>query len=385
MKHKTDIRIRYGLNAMIGLFAIGAFSLFLTYTQLLPSMRTALNKTVDIQSATGNTDFVVPENTTIDKSAYDAAATKAASVQEQFNVSLERIMWLSGGILVIIAILGGAAAYVSSGKTLKPFRSLNEKVRLANAETGDSIALQDPTREVRDLTLSFNTMLAKLENASTMQKRFNAAVAHELKTPLAVIKTHIDVLNDQELKSVEDYRQTMNVIETSIRKMNALIDTLLDSIQVESAGLDDQISLDNILFDVIEDLSLVAAKQEVQLISVIPTVDKITGNEVLIYRAFYNIIENAIKYNHTGGQVDVKLTQDKDTIILRIKDTGIGIAKENTDLIFEPFYRVKSQAKAEGFGLGLAMAKSFLKMHGASITVESESGQGSEFILKFPK
>jgi signal transduction histidine kinase len=384
MKNKMDVRLRHGLITMAGLLLIGGFTLFLSFSAAFPTMRNSIEKSYDIESMTGK-DTALPGNTTIDNAFYDQVRAEALAAQTQFDTSVNRLMWMSGGILGLIALLGGVGAYIASGRTLKPFRSLNEKVRLANAETGDAIALQDPTREVRDLTLSFNAMLAKLENAATTQKRFNASVAHELKTPLAVIKTHIDVLNDQEFKSVEDYRQTMNVIESSIRKMNALIDTLLDSIQVESAGLDDQVSLDAILSDVMEDLSIYAQKHKVILNGDIPPVDKITGNEVLVYRALYNIVENAIKYNHEGGQVNLSIDQEKEYIIIHIKDTGIGIAKENSDLIFEPFYRVRSQEKAQGFGLGLAMAKSFLKMHGASIVVESETGQGSEFILKFPK
>jgi signal transduction histidine kinase len=384
MKNKMDVRLRHGLITMAGLLLIGGFTLFLSFNAAFPTMRNSIEKSYDIESMTGK-DAAIPGNTTIDNAFYDQVRAEALAAQTQFDASVNRLMWMSGGILGLVALLGGVGAYIASGRTLKPFRSLNEKVRLANAETGDAIALQDPTREVRDLTLSFNAMLAKLENAATTQKRFNASVAHELKTPLAVIKTHIDVLNDQEFKSVEDYRQTMNVIESSIRKMNALIDTLLDSIQVESAGLDDQVSLDAILSDVMEDLSIYAQKHKVILNGDIPPVDKITGNEVLVYRALYNIVENAIKYNHEGGQVNLSIDQEKEYIIIHIKDTGIGIAKENSDLIFEPFYRVRSQEKAQGFGLGLAMAKSFLKMHGASIVVESETGQGSEFILKFPK
>jgi signal transduction histidine kinase len=384
MKRKTDIRVHNGIATMVGLLLIGTLTLFLSYSSILPSMRVSIYKNFQIESITGK-DTGVPANTAVDKAYYDQVAAEAASVQNQFDASVQRLMWMSGGILLLVAILGGIGAYISSGRTLKPFRFLSEQVKLANGETGDPILLQGPTREVRDLTQSFNTMLAKLENAATTQKRFNAAVAHELKTPLAVIKTHIDVLNDQEFKSVDDYRQTMDVIDSSIRKMNALIDALLDSIQVESAGLDDQVSLDMVLSDVMEDLSLYAAKHEVALTGDIPAVDKITGNEVLVYRAIYNIVENAVKYNHAGGQVDLRLDQEKDTITIHIKDTGIGIAKENTDLIFEPFYRVKSQSKTEGFGLGLAMAKSFLKMHGATIEIKSEPGLGSEFILKFPK
>jgi len=384
MKRKKDIRVHNGIATMLGLLLVGSFALFLSFTSILPSTRVAIYNSAQIESITGK-DTGVPANTTVDKAFYDQVAAQAASVQNQFDASIQRLMWMSGGILLLVAVLGGIGAYVSSGRTLKPFRFLSEQVKLSNGETSDPIILQGPTREVRDLTHSFNTMLAKLENAATTQKRFNAAVAHELKTPLAVIKTHIDVLNDQEFKSVENYRQTMGVIESSICKMNALIDALLDSIQVESAGLDDQVSLDMVLSDVMEDLSIYAAKHEVALTGEIPAVDKITGNEVLVYRAIYNIVENAIKYNHTGGQVDLHLSQEKEWITIHIKDTGIGIAKENTDLIFEPFYRVKSQGKTEGFGLGLAMAKSFLKMHGATIEIQSEPGQGSEFILRFPK
>jgi signal transduction histidine kinase len=384
MKHKLDVRLRHGLITMFSLLFIGSCALFLSFNAVLPSIQGAIGKSPVIESSTSK-DFALPGNTTVEGALYDRVAADAAAVQSQFDATVIRLLWMSGGILGIIAILGGVGAYVSSGRTLKPFRSLSEKVKLANADTGDTITLKDSTREVRDLTLSFNAMLAKLENAATIQKRFNAAVAHELKTPLAVIKTHIDVLNDQEFKSIEDYSQTMIVIENSVRKMNALIETLLDSIQVESSGLDDQVCLDVVLGDVMEDLNLYAQKQQIRLVGDIPAVEKIPGNEVLLYRAIYNIVENAIKYNKANGQVDLMLEQDKESITIRIRDTGIGISHENTDLIFEPFYRIKSQEKAEGFGLGLAIAKSFLKMHGASITVESEPDKGSEFILKFPK
>ncbi len=384
MKPKLDVRLRHGLITMFSLILVGSFALFLSFNAVFPSMRVAMIKSAVIESTTSK-DMVLPGNTTVDNSYYTQVQAEAAAIQQQLDASVVRLLWMSGGFLGIIAFLGGVGAYVSSGRTLKPFRSLNEKVRRANAETGDTIALQDPTREVRDLTLSFNAMLAKLENAATTQKRFNAAVAHELKTPLAVIKIHIDVLNDQEFKSIEDYQQTMVVIENSVFKMNALIETLLDSIQVESAGLDDQVSLDVVLSDVIEDLSIYALNHQVKLNSDIPTVDKIPGNEVLLYRAIYNIVENAIKYNKAGGQVDLKLEEEKERITIRIRDTGIGISHENTELIFEPFYRIKSQEKAEGFGLGLAIAKSFLKIHGARLTVASELEKGSEFILEFPK
>ncbi len=384
MKRKLDVRVRNGLTTMLSLLVLGGFTMFMSLKATFPSMASELGRSAKYYNFM-DTSEEIEANTTIDKAQYDAAIAQATAIQEQIDASFDRLMWMSAGVLLLIAALGGVGAYVSSGRTLKPFRNLNEQVKFANAEIGDTIVLSDSTREVQDLTHSFNTMLAKLENAAATQKRFNAAVAHELKTPLAVIKTHIDVLNDQERKNVDDYKQTLSVIENSVRKMNALIETLLDSISVESAGMDDQVSLDMVLSDVMEDLALYAKNHHVNLNGDIPSVDKIPGNEVLVYRALYNIVENAVKYNREGGSVDLTLSQDKNGLVVSIKDTGIGIAKENLDLIFEPFYRVKGQEKTEGFGLGLAMAKSFLKMHGATITIESEPGKGSEFILNFPK
>lgn len=383
MKLKTDIRLRYGILTTLGLLAIGMVTLFVTYDQLFPQTRASLDTSViagEVENSA--TDG---KTTTIDQNDYKQAYAAATAIQEQIDASFTRLMWISGGILGGIAILGGVGSYVASGRTLRPFRSLNEQVRYANAQSGEAIVLQDPTREVRELTHSFNTMLAKLENAATTQKRFNAAVAHELKTPLAVIKTQIDVLNDLKSNDIDDYRATLNVVESSVRKMNALIDALLDSIHVETAGLDDQVALDIVVTDVLEDLAPIASKKQIRLHGDLPGVDRIPGNEVLIYRAIYNIVENAIKYSPENTDVDVKLRQEKNALTLAIKDQGIGIAPENIELIFEPFYRVSSAQKTEGFGLGLAMAKSFLKMHGASITIESIPNQGSTFLLTFPK
>lgn len=383
MKLRTDVRLRYGIITTLGLLAVGMLTLFVTYDQLFPQTRANLDTSVIAGEVE---DFATDgKTTTIDKNDYQEAFAAATAIQEQIDASFMRLMWISGGILGGIALLGGVGSYIASGRTLKPFRSLNEQVRYANAQSGEAIVLQDPTREVRDLTYSFNTMLAKLENAATTQKRFNAAVAHELKTPLAVIKTQIDVLNDLKSKDIEDYRSTLNVVESSVRKMNALIDALLDSIQVETAGLDDQVALDIVVTDVLEDLNPIAMKKQIKLNGDLPNVTRIPGNEVLVYRAIYNIVENAIKYSPENTNVDVSLKQDKNELTLTIKDQGVGIAPENIDLIFEPFYRVSSVQKTEGFGLGLAMAKSFLKMHGASITIESLPNQGSTFILKFPK
>jgi len=216
------------------------------------------------------------------------------------------------------------------------------------------------------------------------QKRFNASVAHELKTPLAIIKANIDVLNDQDEKSIDDYQNTLKIVELSVRKMNALVDTLLDTIQQESATLDDSVKIDEVLNDVADDLTLLAKAKKITLKCETNPVTPIMGNTVLLYRAFYNIIENAIKYNKEGGEVEIRCEEKKAMITIRVKDTGKGISKKDQAKIFEPFYRVNGKNSEEGFGLGLSLAKSVVDISGGTIIVYSVPEVGSEFVIQLP-
>jgi len=281
--------------------------------------------------------------------------------------------------------VGGVSAYVISGKALSPIRKLNENIRKAGNEVDSTnLSVEGPRDEVLELTVSFNAMLAKLNNSVLSQKRFNASVAHELKTPLAIIKANIDVLNDQDEKSIDDYQNTLKIVELSVRKMNALVDTLLDTIQQESATLDDSVKIDEVLNDVADDLTLLAKAKKITLKCETNPVTPIMGNTVLLYRAFYNIIENAIKYNKEGGEVEIRCEEKKAMITIRMKDTGKGISKKDQAKIFEPFYRVNGKNSEEGFGLGLSLAKSVVDISGGTIIVYSVPEVGSEFVIQLP-
>lgn len=230
-------------------------------------------------------------------------------------------------------------------------------------------------------------MIAKLDNAFESQKRFNASVAHELKTPLAVIKTNIDVLKSCDDKSIEEYEDTLDIVEKSILRMNTMIEALLDIIRQENAPLNESIIINEIIEDVVDDLTIIAKKSDISIYVEIDEIkSKIIGNEILLYRALYNIVENSVKYNMANGSIKILAKEEKDTIKIIIIDTGIGIDKKKIDKIFEPFYRCEdiNTLSISGIGLGLSLTKSVINMHGGEIKVESEINKGTKFIIILP-
>ncbi|MBU3142835.1 cell wall metabolism sensor histidine kinase WalK [Clostridium sp. CF012] len=290
--------------------------------------------------------------------------------------------------LLIIISLGGISAYLIADKALKPVQVLNENIKnISGNNLLANLEVQGPHDEIKELSISFNQMLAKLNNAFTSQKRFNASVAHELKTPLAAMKINIDVLNDGEQKTVEEYKETLDIVEKSVGKMNSMIETLLDLVREENTSLDDQVYMVMIIEDVVEDLAIIAETNHIALdFKMLTAVSSIKGNEVLLYRAIYNVVENSIKYNKLHGQVSINCYQEKDTIRIEIKDTGKGIPIEEINNIFEPFYRVDrfNISSSNGMGFGLSLAKSTITIHGGEIKVYSELDKGTRVIISLP-
>lgn len=237
--------------------------------------------------------------------------------------------------------------------------------------------------ELEDIRSSFNSVTTKLNSALSYQKRFNASMAHELKTPLSIIKTHIDVLNEQKDKSIDDYQNTLDIIQKTVRKMNALVETLLDSSQEGTDSLNDVINVEELVMDVVDDLSVLAEDKEVELTYKMVNIPTSYGNQVLMYRALYNLIENAIKYNRRGGKVHVTSEFDEKEYIIRVSDDGIGISEKDLDRIFEPFFRSKKEDQ-DGLGLGLALVQTVVHMHSGQIVVMSKENQGSVFELHLP-
>ena len=310
------------------------------------------------------------------------------SIESAIEETTSRIYWLSIIAFILVVTIGGMCTYFVVNNALIPIVELNKNIKKINEDNLNSnLSIKGANDEIKELTISFNKMIAKLENAFASQKRFNSSVAHELKTPLAVIKTNIDVLKSSNCKSLEEYDKTLAVVEKSILKMNLIIETLLDIIRQENAPLNEIVSIDEILEDIVDDLSIIANKKNIKLkLNSYNIKNKIKGNEIMLYRAFYNVIENSIKYNKINGSIDILCYQDLNTIEVKVIDTGSGIKEEDYDEIFKPFYRcegINSHSK-NGVGLGLSLTQSVIKLHCGEIKVKSKLNEGTEFTFILP-
>ena len=310
------------------------------------------------------------------------------SIESAIEETTSRIYWFSIIAFILVVTIGGMCTYFVVNNALIPIVELNKNIKKINEDNLNSnLSIKGANDEIKELTISFNKMIAKLENAFASQKRFNSSVAHELKTPLAVIKTNIDVLKSSNCKSLEEYDKTLAVVEKSILKMNLIIETLLDIIRQENALLNEIVSIDEILEDIVDDLSIIANKKNIKLkLNSYNIKNKIKGNEIMLYRAFYNVIENSIKYNKINGSIDILCYQDLNTIEVKVIDTGSGIKEEDYDEIFKPFYRcegINSYSK-NGIGLGLSLTQSVIKLHGGEIKVKSKLNEGTEFTFILP-
>lgn len=313
----------------------------------------------------------------------DFLPTPSSPVQQAKNNYLTESV-----IYTIFAVLiGGVLTYYVSGKALNPIRALNEQVKNINTHNlDDSLAIPPTNDELAELTSSFNDMTDKLAQAFAMQKRFSADAAHELKTPLTVLQTKLDVFLKKEQHSTEEYEALTFTFQKQIKRMRSLVTELLEIANMEHEVQKQDVSLSLLLEDVVNDLVPVAKGKNIDLNLENSNLSVLCDYE-LLYRAFYNLTENAIKYNKENGKVSVMATETGKNIIVTIKDTGIGIPDDMKKQIFEPFYRVDKSRSREmgGAGLGLALTDSIIKKHNGTIVITDNEYGGSCFTVTLPK
>ena len=289
-------------------------------------------------------------------------------------------------ITVLLALLGGVVTYFISGHALRPIKEFSDKIEEVQAQNlSDSRIEENNVKELNKLGISYNNMLERLSEAFEIQRQFTANAAHELRTPLALMQVQLDLYNSaSHPRNDADTLQTIKMVTEQNDKLNRMVKTLLDMSELQSVGRDDKIILDAIVEEVLADLEPLAVEKNIKLIGKCEDATMI-GSDILIYRLVYNLVENAIKYNHPLGQVTVTAYQRNKRVYLSVEDTGSGIPKELRERVFEPFFRVDKSRSRElgGVGLGLALVHEIVRVHDGSICIKSGKTGGTIFEVTF--
>ena len=285
-------------------------------------------------------------------------------------------------ISAVLALLGGVATYFISGHALRPIRELSDKIEKVQAQNlADSRIEENQVKELNQLSVSYNRMLERLSDAFEIQRQFTANAAHELRTPLALMQVQLDLYHSNSHPDNDaDTVQMIKMVTEQNDRLNKMVKTLLDMCELQTVGRDDEIILDALVDEVLEDLEPLAEGKNIRLIGKCKDITMV-GSDILIYRLVYNLVENAIKYNHSGGQVTVTADRKENHVYLSVEDTGAGIPEELKERVFEPFFRVDKSRSRElgGVGLGLALVREIVRVHDGNITVKSNPSGGTIF------
>lgn len=289
-------------------------------------------------------------------------------------------------VMALIVALSLALTYVVTGRVLRPLTRLNRTIRVVGQENlHERVDLSGASGEVLQLSLSFNGMLARLEESFAMQKQFACNAAHELRTPLTVIKASLQVLEMEEHPAEADYREFMNDTRLSVERLIRTVDNLLALTRDASADRPERVALDALLEQVREELTPRAAEMSVAL-EMRPGAQTVLVNRTLLYRAVYNLVENALKYNRPGGRVGVETAVQEGRLVITVADDGIGMDDETLRHVFDPFFRAdpsRSQ-RIPGSGLGLSIVKLIAERMDGEIEIKSVPDNGTTATLRLP-
>lgn len=291
--------------------------------------------------------------------------------------------WL---ITIAVTIVSAAIAYFVSGQALKPLRKLSQQAEKIDQDSISDIRLnEDTVKEFRQLSISVNLMLDRLSESFAMQRQFSGNAAHELRTPLAIMQTKLELFAAEHKNMEDDTAELVRSQEEQLDRLSRLVHTLLEMSNLSSAPRSDRIELAPLVEEIITDLTPLASQNDITMEQDCDNV-VITGSDALIYRLVFNLIENAVKYNRRGGSVSVSVHKENSDVVVRVSDTGCGIPEEYRESIFQPFFRVdKSRSRQMGgVGLGLALVHEIAVLHGGSVRAEPGNKSGTVFIVTLP-
>lgn len=284
----------------------------------------------------------------------------------------------------IIVLIGSVITYFAAGYMLKPVQELSGEIKKRNINNfAEPLNVPQSSDEIQELTVSFNQLLEEVQHSFQIQKQFSADAAHELRTPLAILQTKIDVFFME--RTLDDETQEfINALREQVGRLAGLIDDLLlfsRDLPLENMEM---AQLQPLLIDVVNELADLAEEKKIE-INLNCSNETVFGQDRLLDRVFYNLLENAVKYSSSGTKVSILVEQEEGKTMVSFADQGGGIPADYRKDIFEPFFRIdKSRSRAVGGnGLGLAVCKKILNRHNAEISVESNDPKGSVFQIVF--
>ena len=290
-------------------------------------------------------------------------------------------------ISAILALIGGVVTYFISGHALRPILEFSDKIEEVQAQNLAASRIEEnKVKELNQLSVSYNKMLERLSDAFEIQRQFTANAAHELRTPLSLMQVQLDLYNSTRHPDNDaDTLQTIKMVTEQNGRLSKMVKTLLDMSELQTVGRDDEIMVDALVDEVLADLDPLAQEKNIKLTGKCKNITMV-GSDILIYRLVYNLVENAIKYNHSGGQVTVTAYRKEKHVYLSVEDTGNGIPEELRERVFEPFFRVDKSRSRElgGVGLGLALVREIVRVHDGSIAVRSNPSGGTVFDVILP-
>lgn len=288
--------------------------------------------------------------------------------------------------MILIIIVAAGFIYYILGKFLNPVKQLSEEIELINENhLSQRLVGFNTSGELRELSHSFNMMLDRLDRAFESQKRFSSDAAHELKTPLTVLKTKLDVLAMDEVIDIEDYQNFVEVTKKQTERMINLVEHLFILSAQQDYELNDEVFLDYLFIEILEELKVQIEAKDL-IVEYEPCDITMTSNQIMLTHAFSNLIQNAIKYNHDKGSIFIRTNVEEKYLIIEFIDTGIGVPEEQSEHIFDAFYCVDSSRsrKFGGAGLGLAITKDVIERHEGTIEYLPNPDGGSIFKVKLP-
>lgn len=310
-------------------------------------------------------------------------STESIQRQQQIIDNFYRNSFL---YMLFIIMIGGSMMYLFSKSILLPLSKLNDKIKNSTVSTlSDKLSVPNSNDEIAELTVSFNKMTDRIQEAFLFQQQFSGNVAHELRTPLTIMKTKIDVFEKRENHTSAEYKELIENQKNQLMRLSEIIQILLEITNTDNVQEKEHFLVSDMIENILLDFSNMTAQKNICIATDLQNVE-IYGNVDLLYRAFSNLIQNSIRYNVKNGDIYISAKQKQHDTVIQICDTGIGISEENRQRIFEPFFRVDKSRSREmgGAGLGLSIVKKIIEKHDGTITVSNNNPQGTCFTVELP-